>query len=156
MSTEIIIALLGIASTQWTALGDSSKGRGPIPGYKTLVSSWSSSVATSSTGIINFKEKIPQASQILVVAQIRSSPSGSAIIRANVPLTLASINDSGQGILFDLSLQYLATGTNIGSIRLICTSLITEGNDVQGMNTIVLSNNLANAGDIIQLSLYYK
>lgn len=144
------------STTQWTALGDSSKGRGPIPGYKTLVSSWSSAVTTGSEGIINFREKIPQASQILVVAQIRSSPTGSATIRANVPLTLASINDSGQGILFDLSLQYLATGTNIGSIRLICTSLITGVNGVQGMNTIVQSNNLANAGDIIQLSLYYK
>jgi hypothetical protein len=144
------------STTQWTALGDSSEGRGPIPGYKTLVSSWSSSVTTGSTGIINFREEIPKASRILVVAQIRSSPTGSATIRANVPLTLASINDSGQGILFDLSLQYLATGTNIGSIRLICTSLITGANGVQGMNTIVQSNNLANAGDIIQLSLYYK
>lgn len=144
------------STTQWTALGDSSKGRGPIPGYKTLVSSWSSAVTTGSTGIINFREEIPQASQILVVAQIRSSPAGSATIRANVPLTLASINDSGQGILFDLSLQYLATGTNIGSIRLICTSLITGANGVQGMNTIVQSSNLAKAGDIIQLSLYYK
>lgn len=144
------------STTQWTALGDSSEGRGPIPGYKTLVSSWSSTVTTGSTGIINFREEIPQASRILVVAQIRSSPTGSATIRANVPLTLASISDSGQGILFDLSLQYLATGTNIGSIRLICTSLITGANGVQGMNTIVQSNNLANAGDIIQLSLYYK
>lgn len=144
------------STTQWTALGDSSEGSGPIPGYKTLVSSWSSAVTTGSTGIINFREEIPKASRILVVAQIRSSPTGSATIRANVPLTLASINDSGQGILFDLSLQYLATGTNIGSIRLICTSLITGANGVQGMNTIVQSNNLANAGDIIQLSLYYK
>ena len=144
------------STTQWTALGDSSEGSGPIPGYKTLVSLWSSAVTTGSTGIINFREEIPQASRILVVAQIRSSPAGSATIRANVPLTLASINDSGQGILFDLSLQYLATGTNIGSIRLICTSLITGANGVQGMNTIVQSNNLANAGDIIQLSLYYK
>ena len=144
------------STTQWTALGDSSEGSGPIPGYKTLVSSWSSAVTTGSTGIINFAEEIPQASRILVVAQIRSSPAGSATIRANVPLTLASINDSGQGILFDLSLQYLATGTNIGSIRLICTSLITGANGVQGMNTIVQSNNLAKAGDIIQLSLYYK
>ena len=144
------------STTQWTALGDSSEDRGPIPGYKTLVSSWSSAVITGSTGIINFREEIPQASRILVVAQIRSSPVGSATIRANVPLTLASINDSGQGILFDLSLQYLATGTNIGSIRLICTSLITGANGVQGMNTFVQSNNLANAGDIIQLSLYYK
>lgn len=144
------------STTQWTALGDSSEGSGPIPGYKTLVSSWGSAVTTGSTGIINFREEIPKASRILVVAQIRSSPTGSATIRANVPLTLASINDSGQGILFDLSLQYLATGTNIGSIRLICTSLITGANGVQGMNTIVQSNNLANAGDIIQLSLYYK
>lgn len=144
------------STTQWTALGDSSGGSGPIPGYKTLVSSWSSAVTAGSTGIINFREEIPQASKILVVAQIRSSPTGSANIRANVPLTLASINDSGQGILFDLSLRYLATGTNIGSIRLICTSLITGANGVQGMNTIVQSNNLANAGDIIQLSLYYK
>ena len=144
------------STTQWTALGDSSEGSGPIPGYKTLVSSWSSAVTTGSTGIINFREEIPKASRILVVAQIRKSPTGSATIRANVPLTLASINDSGQGILFDLSLQYLATGTNIGSIRLICTSLITGAHGVQGMNTIVQSNNLANAGDIIQLSLYYK
>ena len=155
-STKAYLGACIGSTTQWTALGDSSKGSGPIPGYKTLVSSWSSTVTTGSTGIINFREEIPKASRILVVAQIRSSPTGSATIRANVPLTLASINDSGQGILFDLSLQYLATGTNIGSIRLICTSLITSANGVQGMNTIVQSNNLANAGDIIQLSLYYK
>lgn len=155
-STKAYLGACIGSTTQWTALGDSSEGSGPIPGYKTLVSSWGAAVITGSTGIINFREEIPQASKILVVAQIRSSPVGSATIRANVPLTLASINDSGQGILFDLSLQYLATGTNIGSIRLICTSLITGANGVQGMNTIVQSNNLANAGDIIQLSLYYK
>lgn len=155
-STKAYLGACIGSTTQWTALGDSSEGSGPIPGYKTLVSLWSSAVTAGSTGIINFREEIPQASRILVVAQIRSSPAVSANIKANVPLTLASINDSGQGILFDLSLQYLATRTNIGSIRLICTSLITGANGVQGMNTLVQSNNLANAGDIIQLSLYYK
>lgn len=155
-STKAYLGACIGSTTQWTALGDSSEGSGPIPGYKTLVSSWGSTVTAGSTGIINFREEIPQASKILVVARIRSSPAGSATIRANVPLTLASINDSGQGILFDLSLKYLATGTNIGNIRLICTSLITGANGVQGMNTIVQSNNLANADDIIQLSLYYK
>lgn len=144
------------STTQWTALGDSSEGSVPIPGYKTLVSSWSSTVAPDALGVINFREEIPKSSQILVVAQIRSSTDGSATIRANVPPTLASINDSGQGIIFDFSLQYLATGTSIGTIRLICISFITGVNGIQGMNTIVQSSNLAYPYDIIQLSLYYK
>lgn len=129
-----------------------------FPGWKRIVSSWSSAVGPSGTaGIIYFKQEIPTTSKILIEATIQSSPATTATIKFPVPLTIAGINGTGQGVLFEICSTYLGTNSTPGSIKLICSSVITGANGVQGMNVVVQSNNLSDASDIIQIKgIYFK
>ena len=147
------------SEANWEETGSSSGSSlpfdGPIPGYTKIVSSWSSAVTTGSTGVINFNQEVPANTKLLIEATIQSSPAATATIRANVPLTFAGLNSTGQGIVFEINSLYLSSGTTAGAIKLICTSFITGANGVQGMRVMVQSNNLANAGDIIQINGIY-
>lgn len=143
-------------TAQWTELGG---GSGEIfPGWKLIVSSWSSAVGPTGTqGIIKFNQEIPITSKILIEATIQSSPATTATIKFPVPLTIAGINGTGQGILFEISSMYLGTNSAPGSIKLICSSFITGANGVQGMNVVAQSNNLSDISDIIQIKgIYFK
>ena len=129
-----------------------------FPGWKHIVSSWSIAVGpTGTTGIIRFNQEIPTTSKILIEATIQSSPALTATIKFPVPLTIAGINGTGQGILFEIYSMYLGVNTTPGSIKLICSSVITGANGVQGMNVVVQSNNLSDISDIIQIKgIYFK
>lgn len=129
-----------------------------FPGWKRIVSSWSSAVGPSGTpGIINFNQEIPTTSKMLIEATIQSSPATTATIKFPVPLTIAGINETGQGVLFEICSKYLGINSTPGSIKLICSSVITGANGVQGMNVVVQSNNLSDASDIIQIKgIYFK
>ena len=143
-------------TTTWTELGG---GSGEIfPGWKLIVSSWSSAVGPTGTkGIIKFNQEIPITSKILIEATIQSSPATTATIKFPVPLTIAGINSTGQGILFEISSMYLGMNSTPGSIKLICSSFITGANGVQGMNVVVQSSNLSDISDIIQIKgIYFK
>ena len=53
--------------------------------------------------------------------------------------------------------MYLGSNSTPGSIKLICSSVITGANGVQGMNVVVQSNNLSDISDIIQIKgIYFK
>ena len=137
----------------------SSSGSNEIfPGWKRIVSSWSSAVGPSGTsGVINFNQEIPTTAKILIEATIQSSPATTATIKLPVPLTIAGINRTGQGVLFEICSMYLGVKTTPGSIKLICSSVITGANGVQGMNVVVQSNNLSGISDIIQIKgIYFK
>lgn len=129
-----------------------------FPGWKRIVSSWSSAVSPSgTTGIIRFNQEIPTTSKMLIEATIQSSPATTATIKFPVPLTIAGINETGQGVLFEICSKYLGINSTPGSIKLICSSVITGANGVQGMNVVVQSNNLSDASDIIQIKgIYFK
>ena len=129
-----------------------------FPGWKQIVSSWSIAVGPVGTsGIIKFNQEIPTSSRILIEAVIQSSPATTAAIKFPVPLTIAGINGTGQGILFEICSMYLGVNDTPGSIKLICSSVITGANGVQGMNVVVQSNNLSDASDIIQIKgIYFK
>lgn len=129
-----------------------------FPGWKLIVSSWSSAVGPSgTTGIIYFNQEIPTTSKMLIKATIQSSPATTATIKFPVPLTIAGINGTGQGVLFEICSMYLGINSTPGSIKLICSSVITGANGVRGMNVIVQSNNLSDASDIIQIKgIYFK
>lgn len=129
-----------------------------LPGWKRIVSSWSSAVGPSgTTGIIYFNQEIPTTSKMLIEATIQSSPATTATIKFPVPLTIAGINGTGQGVLFEICSKYLGINSTPGSIKLICSSVITGANGVQGMNVVVQSNNLSDASDIIQIKgIYFK
>lgn len=143
--------------TDWQELTTGSSGE-IFPGWKRIVSSWSSAVGPSgTTGIIYFNQEIPITSKILIEATIQSSPATAATIKFPVPLTIAGINGTGQGILFEICSKYLGVNNTPGSIKLICSSVITGANGVQGMNVVVQSNNLSDASDIIQIKgIYFK
>ena len=137
----------------------SSSGSNEIfPGWKRIVSSWSSAVGPSGTsGVINFNQEIPTTAKILIEATIQSSHATTAVIKFPVPLTVAAINGTGQGILFEICSTYLGSNSVPGSIKLICSSVITGANGVQGMNVVVQSNNLSGISDIIQIKgIYFK
>ena len=143
-------------TAQWTELGGG--GDETFPGWKRIVSSWSSAVGpTGTSGIINFNQEIPTSSRILIEAVIQSSPAITAVIKFPVPLTVAAINGTGQGVLFDILSMYLGTNNTPGSIKLICSSVITGASGVKGMNVVVQSNNLSDVSDIIQIKgIYFK
>lgn len=145
------------SGTDWQELITGSSGE-IFPGWKRIVSSWSSAVTPSgTTGTINFNQEIPTTSKILIDATIQSSPATTATIKLPVPLTIAGISGNGQGILFDICSRYLGTNSTPGSIRLICSSVITGANGVKGMNVVVQSNNVSDASDIIQIKgIYFK
>lgn len=129
-----------------------------FPGWKRIVSSWSSAVGPSgTTGIIYFNQEIPTTSKMLIEATIQSNPDTTATIKFPIPLTVAAINGTGQGVLFEICSTYLGINSTPGSIKLICSSVITGANGVQGMNVVVQSNNLSGASDIIQIKgIYFK
>lgn len=129
-----------------------------FPGWKRIVSSWSSAVGPSgTTGIIYFNQEIPTTSKMLIEATIQSSPATTATIKFPVPLTIAGINGTGQGVLFEICSKYLGINSTPGSIKLICSSVITGANGVRGMIVVVQSNNLSDASDIIQIKgIYFK
>lgn len=143
--------------TDWQELTTGSSGE-IFPGWKRIVSSWSSAVGpTGTSGIIKFNQEIPTTSKILIEATIQSSPATTATIKFPIPLTVAAINGTGQGILFEICSIYLGVNSTPGSIKLICSSVITGANGVQGMNVVVQSNNLSDASDIIQIKgIYFK
>ena len=143
-------------TTQWTELGGG--GDEIFPGWKRIVSSWSSAVGpTGTSGIINFNQEIPTSSRILIEAVIQASPAITAVIKFPVPLTVAAINGTGQGVLFDILSMYLGINNTPGSIKLICSSFITGASGVKGMKVVVQSNNLSDVSDIIQIKgIYFK
>lgn len=160
----IITKLHSTASGDWGGLGVTMEWAGTgssneiFPGWKRIVSSWSSAVGPSgTTGIISFNQEIPTTSKMLIEATIQSSPTTTATIKFPVPLTIAGINGTGQGVLFEICSKYLGINSTPGSIKLICSSVITGANGVQGMNVVVQSNNLSDASDIIQIKgIYFK
>ena len=84
--------------------------------------------------------------------EVRSSvTSGSA--RAVVPLTF--FKPIQAATIFDLNTRSLASGTAIGQIRLNIATVVTGANGIAGLQVVVTSNNLANAGDIIFIKGIY-
>lgn len=145
------------SGTEWQELTTGSSNE-IFPGWKRIVSSWSIAVGpTGTTGIISFNQEIPTTSKILIEATIQSSPTSTATIKFPVPLTIAGINGTGQGVLFEICSMYLGVNTTPGSIKLACSSVITGANGVQGMNVVVQSNNLSDVSNIIQIKgIYFK
>jgi hypothetical protein len=146
-----------MGGSAWIELTTGSSGE-IFPGWKLIVSSWSSAVGPSGTrGIIYFNQEIPITSKMLIEATIQSSPATTAAIKFPVPLTIAGINGTGQGILFEISSKYLGINSTPGSIKLICSSVITGANGMRGMNVVVQSDNLSDISDIIQIKgIYFK
>ena len=129
-------------------------GEAPIPGYSTLVNVWRGPLVTGSTGVINFNAEIPTSSKILVVAKLRSSTATTANVVANIPITFVDVNSTGQGIILDYTNLLIGKNGVPGSIRLICSSVITGATGVQGMNFVLQVSNVSDVSNILEIAMY--
>ena len=129
-------------------------GEAPIPGYSTLVNVWRGPLVTDSTGVINFNAEIPTSSKILVVAKLRSSTATTANVVANIPITFVDVNSTGQGIILDYTNLLIGKNGVPGSIRLICSSVITGATGVQGMNFVLQVSNVSDVSNILEIAMY--
>ena len=129
-------------------------GEAPIPGYSTLVNVWRGPLVTGSTGAINFNAEIPTSSKILVVAKLRSSTATTANVVANIPITFVDVNSTGQGIILDYTNLLIGKNGVPGSIRLICSSVITGATGVQGMNFVLQVSNVSDVSNILEIAMY--
>ena len=129
-------------------------GEAPIPGYSTLVNVWRGPLVTGNTGVINFNAEIPTSSKILVVAKLRSSTATTANVVANIPITFVDVNSTGQGIILDYTNLFIGKNGVPGSIRLICSSVITGATGVQGMNFVLQVSNVSDVSNILEIAMY--
>ena len=133
--------------------GESLPFDGPIPGYTKLTAGEIYfGVAPGTLSIINFGQEVSPSTVMFADVEVRCSvTSGSA--RAVVPLTF--FKPIQAATIFDLNTRSLASGTAIGQIRLNIATVVTGANGIAGLQVVVTSNNLANAGDIIFIKGIY-
>lgn len=142
--------------SDWVKMGGSSGCSlpfdGPIPGYE-LVYSYTGAVLqlASGTGVtINFDKAIPAAqmftskARFMIEADIVIVSGNTLSNVARVPIAIFKPTAAGQPV-FEYMIQSIATGTNIGRVRLIITSWIRESGstgDITGCNLMAQVNNL--------------
>lgn len=140
----------------WEETGGSSGSSlpfdGPIPGYE-LVYSYTGAVLQLASGTwvtINFDKAIPAAqmftskARFMIEADIVSVSGNTLSNVARVPIAIFKPTAAGQPV-FEYMIQSIATGTNIGRVRLIITSWIRESGstgDITGCNLMAQVNNL--------------
>lgn len=142
--------------SDWVKMGGSSGCSlpfdGPIPGYE-LVYSYTGAVLQLASGTevtINFDKAIPAAqmftskARFMIEADIVSVSGNTLSNVARVPIAIFKPTAAGQPV-FEYMIQSIATGTNIGRVRLIITSWIRESGstgDITGCNLMAQVNNL--------------
>lgn len=142
--------------SDWVKMGGSSNSSlpfdGPIPGYE-LVYSYTGAVLQLASGTnvtINFDKAIPAAqmftskARFMIEADIVSVSGNTLSNVARVPIAIFKPTAAGQPA-FEYMIQSIATGTNIGRVRLIITSWIREAGstgDITGCNLMAQVNNL--------------
>lgn len=136
--------------------GDSAQNSlpfdGPIPGYELVYSNTSAvlQLASGTEVMINFDKAIPVAqmftskARFMIEADIVSVSGNTLSNVARVPIAIFRPTAAGQPV-FEYMIQSIATGTNIGRVRLIITSWIRESGstgDITGCNLMAQVNNL--------------
>jgi hypothetical protein len=152
---ELVVNNSGnVVSSSLTPIGSAYA---PIPGFTkitSLVGQTDYSLTTGSTGIINFSTDVNANTIMFIEAEIRSSAAISADVRA-VCIPVSFFNPKQGAILMDLNTCTLASKPNIAQVKLNVASVITGANGVQGLNCVVISNNLVNPSDILRIKAVY-
>lgn len=152
---ELVVNNSGeVVSSSLTPIGSA---HAPIPGFTKITSlagQTDYSLTTGSMGIINFNTEVNANTTMFIEAEVRSSAAISGDVRA-VCIPVSFFNPKQGATLMDLHTRTLASGTNIAQIRLNVVSVVTGANGVQGLNCIVISNNLANPSDILRIKAVY-
>ena len=142
--------------SDWVKMGGSSGSSlpfdGPIPGYELVYSDTGAvlQLASGTEVTINFDKAIPAAqmftskARFMIEADIVSVSGNTLSNVARVPIAIFKPTAAGQPV-FEYMIQSIATGTNIGRVRLIITSWIREAGstgDITGCNLMAQVNNL--------------
>ena len=142
--------------SDWVKMGGSSNSSlpfdGPIPGYELVYSDTGAvlQLASGTEVTINFDKAIPAAqmftskARFMIEADIVSVSGNTLSNVARVPIAIFKPTAAVQPV-FEYMIQSIATGTNIGRVRLIITSWIRESGstgDITGCNLMAQVNNL--------------
>lgn len=152
---ELVVNNSGeVVSSSLTPIGSA---HAPIPGFTKITSlagQTDYSLPIGSMGIINFSTEVNANTTMFIEAEVRSSAAISGDVRA-VCIPVSFFNPKQGATLMDLHTRTLASGTNIAQIRLNVASVVTGANGIQGLNCVVISNNLANPSDILRIKAVY-
>lgn len=152
---ELVVNNSGeVVSSSLTPIGSA---HAPIPGFTKITSLAGQTdypLTTGSMDIINFNTDVNANTIMFIEAEIRSSAAISAEVRS-VCIPVSFFNPKQGATLMDLNTRTLASGTNIAQVRLNVASVVTGRNGVQGLNCVVISNNLAHTSDILRIKAVY-
>ena len=151
---ELVITNSGdIADSSITPIGSYLA---PIPGFTKIASETDFAMTAGSMGIINFNTEVTSGANVymFVLAEVRSSAAPGADVRS-VAIPLTFFNPVQAATVFDLNTRTLASGTNVAQVRLNVASIVTGSKGVQGLNCVVISNNLTNSSDILRIKAVY-
>lgn len=126
----------------------------PIPGFTKIANQTDFALSTGSISTINFSYDVINGTKMFIDAELRSSAGPNADIRS-VAIPVTFFNPVQAATLMDLNTRSIGNGADIGQIRLNVASIITGANGIQGLQVVVISNNLGNPGDILRIKGVY-
>ena len=126
----------------------------PIPGFTKIANKYDLALSTGSLITVNFNYEIIASTAVFIDAELRSSAGPNGDIRS-VAIPVTFFNPVQAATLMDLNTRSIASGTNIGQIRLNVASVVTGAKGIQGLQVVVVSNNLSNPADILRIKGVY-
>ena len=126
----------------------------PIPGFTKIANQYDLALSAGSLMIVNFNYEVINSTAMFIDAELRSSAGPNADIRS-VAIPVTFFNPVQAATLMDLNTRSIASGTNIGQIRLNVASVVTGAKGIQGLQVVVTSNNLGNPSDILRIKGVY-
>lgn len=126
----------------------------PIPGFTKIANQYDLALSTGSLMIVNFNYEVINSTAMFIDAELRSSAGPNGDIRS-VAIPVTFFNPVQAATLMDLNTRSIASGTNIGQIRLNVASVVTGAKGIQGLQVVVISNNLGNPSDILRIKGVY-
>lgn len=126
----------------------------PIPGFTKIANQYDLALSKGSSMIVNFNYEVINSTAMFIDAELRSSAGPNADIRS-VAIPVTFFNPVQAATLMDLNTRSIASGTNIGQIRLNVASVVTGAKGIQGLQVVVISNNLGNPSDILRIKGVY-
>ena len=126
----------------------------PIPGFTKIANQYDLALSTGSLITVNFNYEVIASTAVFIDAELRSSAGPNGDIRS-VAIPVTFFNPVQAATLMDLNTRSIASGTNIGQIRLNVASVVTGAKGIQGLQVVVVSNNLSNPADILRIKGVY-
>lgn len=126
----------------------------PIPGFTKIANQYDLALSTGSLIIVNFNYEVIASTAVFIDAELRSSAGPNGDIRS-VAIPVTFFNPVQAATLMDLNTRSIASGTNIGQIRLNVASVVTGAKGIQELQVVVVSNNLSNPADVLRIKGVY-